>query len=149
MDNQLRIINTARSEQAINKAAQQGYWPLIKQVIPSPEIRIKYAVLQDSNTGKVQIISDYRLDRPTDKTVKVIDFTYYYPHHFESPFAAYLIPSDIKVGERVCLIDLIEDVVGQRWNQGDTYRLPSCEAIWDGKDLILQVQPILGATFSG
>jgi len=57
---------------------------------------------------------------------------------FSSPFAAYLIPKDIKMGERVLLADLIEDYMGASWNQGDTYGLESCEALLNGKDLEIQ-----------
>ena len=57
-----------------------------------------------------------------------------------SPFAAYLIPKDIVIGERVFVKDLIEDFVGKSWNQGDTYRLESCEAIWNGIDLEIQYE---------
>ena len=149
MSNDKIVIETARTKEAINEAAKKGYWPLVKPVVPLPEIQAKYAILQNKSTGQIDVINDYRTDRETDELVKVIDFTYYYPHRFEMPFAAYLIPKGLKVGERVWLSDLIEDVVGQRWNQGDAYRLQSCEAIWNGSDLILQVKPISGATFLG
>jgi hypothetical protein len=149
MDNNLRIIITARTLEAINKGAKDGYWPLVKPVIPSPAIKSKYAVYQNATTGEIDVINDYRAEDRTKGLTNVIDFTYYYPHHFESPYAAYLIPADIKVNEHVWINDLIEDVVGQMWNQGDCYRLPSCEAIWDGKDLVLQVRSIASETFVG
>lgn len=69
----------------------------------------------------------------------VLDFHFYYPHRFESPFAAYLIPKDIAVGERVLIEDVIEDYVGGRWSQGDTFRLNKCEAIWNGKEFEMQL----------
>lgn len=56
-------------------------------------------------------------------------------------FAAYLISKDIKIGERVFIEDLIEDYIGASWSQGDTYRLDSCEAIWNGTDLEIQYDP--------
>lgn len=149
MDNNLRIITTARTSEAINKAAKDGYWPLVKPVVPSPNIKSKYAVFQSQTTGEISVINDYRSENQTSRLNRVIDFTNYYPYHFESPYAAYLIPSDIKVGEHVWLDDLIEDVVGQVWNQGDSFRLPSCEAIWDGKDLILQVRSVVSETVVG
>lgn len=149
MDNNLRIITTARTLEAINKAAKDGYWPLVKPVVPSPLIKTKYAVYQNATTGEIEVINDYRAENQTTELTNVIEFTYYYPHRFDSPYAAYLIPVDIKVGEHVWLDDLIEDVVGQIWNQGDSYRLPSGEAVWNGKDLILQVKPVLGTTFVG
>ena len=149
MDNNLRIITTARTLEAINKGAKDGYWPLVKPVIPSPLIKSKYAVYQNQTSGEIKVINDFRAEPTTKEMDKVIDFTYYYPYHFESPYAAYLIPADIKVGERVWISDLIEDVVGQIWNQGDSYRLPSCEAIWDGKDLVLQIRSVASETFVG
>ena len=46
--------------------------------------------------------------------------------------------------------DLIEDYIGASWNQGDTYRLESCEAIWNGKNLeILYDQNVNRTDFIG
>ncbi len=147
-ENNIRVVKTARNKEAINEAAEQGFWPLVKPVIPSPNIKSKFAVLQDKETGKIKVVNDYRELRitlnipgdhpPSVASNAVIDWTFYYPYHFESPFAAYLIPRDIQVGETVFLEDLIEDVVGASWNQGDTYRLKGCKAVWDGKEFVLQ-----------
>lgn len=134
----LRVIKTARTSETINEAARAGFFPLVKPVSPSPEIRSKYAVIQNRKTGEIKVIGDYRASGCMEDEEFVIDFTLYYPHSFPSPFAAYLVPPDIKVGERVFLEDLIEDVVGSAWNQGDTYRLKSCIAAWDGKDFTLE-----------
>lgn len=136
---ELRIIKTARKEKKINKAAKNGFWPLIKKVIKSPKIKTKYCVTQDKKTGEIRVHEDYRDfiefgDSELANEKVIIDWTYYYPYHFKSPFAAYLVPKDIKVGEHVILEDLIEDFVGSKWNQGDTFRLHSCEAIWNGTD---------------
>ncbi|MDY0206916.1 MAG: hypothetical protein RBR82_09875 [Pseudomonas sp.] len=131
----LRVIRTARTEDEINEGARAGFFPLLKKVEPSPKIRSKYAVFQDPETGEISVISDLRHTRSRMPT---IGFTFYYPHHFPNPFAAYLIPADLQVGEKVILEDLIEDLVGQRWGQGDVYRLASSEAEWDGEDFIIQ-----------
>lgn len=42
------------------------------------------------------------------------------------------------------LEDIIEDIVGRRWNQGDTYRLKAYEAVWDGEDFEVLFQPSEG-----
>ena len=140
-ERELRVIKTARSESAINKAARNGFFPLIKKVESSEEIRSKYAILQNKKTGNIEVIGDLRDFGGDGDYEQIIDFTYYYPHHFKSPFAAYLIPKDINVGERVYLEDLIEDYIGSSWNQGDIYRLEGCEAIWNGKDFDIQYDP--------
>jgi hypothetical protein len=142
--NELHVIKTARDKESINQAAKNGYRPLIKKIEPSDKIRSKYSVIQNKQTGEIEIIGDYRMGVRMNKEIPfetVIDWTYYYPHTFNSPFAAYLIPKDIKTGERVFIEDLIEDYIGAKWNQGDTYRLESCEAIWNGTDLEIQYDP--------
>ena len=150
---ELRIIKTGRDRDIINNAARNGFKPLIKKVRPSDEIRSKYSVIQNKKTGEIKIIGDLRFDYLTDDSgdyVTVIDWTYYYPHNFKSPFAAYLIPKDIIVGEMVFVEDLIEDYIGASWNQGDTYRLESCEAVWNGKNLeILYDQNVNRTDFIG
>ena len=133
----LIVIKTARDIESINNACHEGYFPLIKPVKPLEMIRTKFSVLQNISTGEVEMIKDFRsvrnrttyfiddfdgeanTEQPEFKTV--IDWTYYYPYQFELPFAAYLIPKDLKKGNRV----YIEDFIGHAWNQGDTYRLES------------------------
>ena len=137
----LRVIKTARDEASINDAARRGFFPLVKPVQPSPEIRSKYAVIQNKVTGEIAVGGDFRWPHREARREDgefVIGFTFYYPHSFPSPFAAYLIPRDLQDGERVYLEDLIEDVVGERWNQGDAFRLMSCTAVWNGKDFDLE-----------
>lgn len=142
--NALLVIKTARDKNSINEAAKIGFRPLIKKVVQSNKIRTKYSVIQHKVTGEIEVIGDYRArlrSDDNDKFETIIDWTFHYPYKFKSPFAAYLIPNDIKVGERVFIEDLIEDYVGVQWNQGDTYRLESCEAIWNGSELEIQYDP--------
>ena len=145
--NDLIIIKTARNKDSINEAAKAGYKLIIKKVEPSSQIRSKYSVVQNINTGEIEVLGDLRirLDYDNDPNFEtIIDWTLYYPYNFESPFAAYLIPPDLEKGEIVLVEDLIEDIVGSVWNQGDAYRLESCEAIWNGEDLIIQNNPEQG-----
>lgn len=139
----MRIIKTARDQESINQAALQGLKPLVKPVIPSEKITSKYAVVQSIKTGEIEVIGDYRASAayPSEEFETVIDWTFYNPYKFNSPFAAYLVPPDINLGERVLLEDLIEDFVGSQWNQGDTFRLESCEAVWNGTDFEIQYDP--------
>lgn len=148
--NKLRVIRTARDKESINNAARVGFCPLIKKVEKSDEIRSKYAVLQNKETGEIEVLTDFRSGFIEENDYEmVIDFTFYYPHNFPSPFAAYLVPRDIKIGERVFIDDLIEDYVGARWNQGDKIRLNSCEAVWNGKDFDIQFDSSQRTDFIG
>ncbi len=54
----------------------------------------------------------------------------------------YLVPVDIKVGERVVLEDLIEDYIGSYIND-IPYRLKQCEAVWNGKDFDIDYDGVI------
>ncbi len=128
---------------SINAAAKNGFRPLIKPVTPSEEIHTMVAVFQNSETGIIQLSHDYR-SHPDG--VQVLGFTHYYPYHFPNPFAAYLIPSDLAIGEFVWLEDLIEDLVAVWGNQGHHPRLPAGVAIWNGTDFEILFDPERDAT---
>lgn len=132
-----RVIKTARTETEINKAVELGYKPLIKEVVPSEKIGVMYSLEKNLKTGKVTLLQDsWEIYSHRDDTERVIDQVYYYPYQFPSPFAAYLVPPDIAVGEKVILEDLIEDIVGAR-HKMHTYRLESAEAMWNGEKFIV------------
>ena len=168
----LRIIKTARTEEDMNKAVLKGYWPLVKRVVPSPDIKSPFYVYQNKKTGEIISMSNlsdtndlvnavrskgiYKIltegfdaDNEVEKEeeeekvedyILVIEGKDHYPYKFEKPFAAYLIPADIAVGERVFLEDVIEDYVKTIYGEV-SYRLEQCEAIWNGKDLEIQFDP--------
>lgn len=123
-----RIIKTARSKDEINAAARQGYWPVVAAVQQNPQISSWVAVYQDPETGQIETTGDHRYHPSGVRVVNVR----YYPHQFLCPYAAYLVPEDLPVGEEVWLEDVIEDIVGIWGNQGHTYRLQSAPARWDG-----------------
>lgn len=105
----LRVIKTARTENAINKAAKAGLRPLVRRVVRSEEITSKFAVYQNSLTGEIQVVYDFR-SFPKEGFEVVVGWTRYFPEVFPNPYAAYLLPRDIVAGERVFLEDLIEDL---------------------------------------
>lgn len=132
---EVRHISTARSLKAMQKGIRQGFRPLIKKIEPNPEIRTKYQVLQHRETGEVRCDGDYRaslFDGPSEEWEVIIPWTFRYPYRWDLPFAAYLLPPDLDVGEEVLLRDMIEDLPGTSWNQGDTYRLERSRARWTG-----------------
>jgi hypothetical protein len=131
-----RVIATGRTLEAINEAARSGLRPLVKPVQPSREIWSWLLIFQDPVTGEIESHGDLR-SRPQGNKQLVLESTYY-PYSFPAPFAAYLVPPDLKPGGEIWLEDLIEDVVGSRWNQGPRSRLKACAAIWNGKDFELQ-----------
>ena len=132
-----RRINTVRGEKEINQGVHEGFWPLVRQVLRSPKISSWMAVYQNEETGEIKCVGDHRWP-PKSPWKQIIQSFDYYPNVWKHEIAAYLIPSDLKIGERVFLTDLIEDRVGVFGNQGHTRRLESAYAIWEGKDFKIQ-----------
>jgi len=133
-----RVVKTGRTVEEINAAAKSGMRPLVKPVRPSDKVHDMVAVFQDPETGEVALSGDCRYQPGGNK---VIDYMLYYPYHFPNPFAAYLLPADLAVGEEVWLEDLIEDLVAVFGNQGHHPRLESAPAIWNGDDFEILFEP--------
>lgn len=131
------VIRTARTERAINAAVDEGYFPLIKAVEPSPDVHFMVGVDQDPVSGKIELLGDIRAYGEN----MVMEFRNYYPYNFPEPFAAYLIPNDLVPGQTVWLNDLIEDVVAVWGNQGYRPRLACAPAVWNGEDFEILFVP--------
>lgn len=141
----LRVIHTARNLEAINHAVEEGFFPLIKELKPSDRLFSTYCVFRNRKTNKIETAEaeqgyvqyGERYQYSPSEWEMVISYSKYYPYNFPSPFAAYLIPPDIYIGERVIIADLIEDYYGGSfWSHN--IRLETLEAIWDGSDLVVQ-----------
>jgi len=62
-----------------------------------------------------------------------------YRYHFSNPWAAYLMPADIKVGEQVFVWDVIQDRVHTHQNHGGSLRQGQAIATWKGDELDIPV----------
>ncbi len=137
-DNTLRVIKTARNLEAMNNSIKKGFKLVVKEVEQTDKFKSKYKLAQYKKTNEIMQFGDYRASNDRDYNT-LIDWTSYNPAVFENPYAAYIIPKDLKKGERVLLEDLIEHYVSGTWNQGDVFRLSRSEAIWNGKDFDVDV----------
>jgi len=129
-----RIIKTARTIKEMGAAEANGYALCKEAVIPSPQISIKEVFIRNKDTGEVttQPYNYYAVVSGTQDNTEILKIETCYPYKFPSNTAAYLLPKDLEIGERVILEDLIEDIVGADHSEG-TYRLKSAEAIWNGE----------------
>ena len=136
-----RVVKTARSKLPMNFAAIDGFNVLVKKVEENPEIQSKIAVRQDLQSQRVDFLGDYR-DRDDSGSKVVVDFFFYSPCCSSAPVAAYIVPKDIKVGERVFIPDLIENMVGSEWNQGNVSRRERAYATWNGEGFDIEPIPV-------
>ena len=135
MNNGLRVIRTIRGETAINAAKDMGLKLIELRAEVSDEFKVKYKKVKDKLTGKIVTLGDFREDHYFRKSryKTLVDWTSRNPSKFFSPFAAYIVPKDLKSGEQVLINDVITNHVSGRWNQGDVYRLSKSEATWTGR----------------
>ena len=130
----LPTIRSAFGENEINEAVSKGNIPLVKWVHQNNHrLRMKTIVYQHEETGEVYVTHDYR-DNPKDSQFKKVLEKIHYPHRRTSPVGAYLVPKDLKVGERVYLEEVLDDLIGEVYNQGDFSRLKGCTAVFLGFD---------------
>ena len=147
----LRIIRTIRGETAINSAKDMGLKLIELRAEVSDEFKIKYKKVKDKLRGKIITLGDFREDNYlNDSRYKtLVNWTSRNPSKFFSPFAAYIVPKDLKPGERVLINDVITNHVSGRWNQGDVYRLSKSEAIWTGRYFNIDVSSYAIGEFIG
>jgi hypothetical protein len=136
-----REIQTARGEEAITKAVEEGYFPLVKRVEMPEKFQRRMNVFQNKKTGEVRVIGLVHLGLfmndlyPKGKPdwEEILPRFAYYPSPPQEPIAAYLIPKNLQVGETVLLVDLIEDLIKAHIDD-DLSRLSSAYATWTGED---------------
>jgi hypothetical protein len=151
MSDDLRVISTIRGETAINAAKEMGLKLLELRAEVSDQFKVKYKKLQHRKTGEIITIGDFRDDNLYRNLgyKTLVDWTSKNPSKFFSPYAAYVIPKDLKSGERVLINDVITNHVSGRWNQGDVYRLSKSEAIWTGRYFNIDVSSYAIGEFIG
>lgn len=141
-----RIIHTARSLAAIKEGIEKGFRPFFVPNEPNGLTHQKLSIVYDHDERTLHVSNDYRSMRRTDVKGDGIYLDQDMRRH-PSPVAAYMLPLDIQLGERVYLEDLIEDRPGSGWNQGDRYRARSCFALWRGDQMELELPEKLDPSF--
>jgi len=148
----LPIITTARSFNAIGRGWNLGFWPDVRLVrYNTAEINEKMCVFQNTITGEVESVGDYRSGHRSGggDWVEVIPWTNYYSHYQKVPIAAYLIPKNLPNNSEVFVPDPIEDYVGASWNQGDAYRARNLKGKVINRKVILDPSSIERIDFMG
>ena len=138
--NDLRLIRTAWTLDDMNEALDSNFDLHFVDYHQNPQVNMKLLVVKDKDTGKIGYHSDYRL---LMKSGDILINTYYgnFPLKTTLPFAAYILPKDIKKNEYVVIGHVIEDLIEGYWNQGDTVLLTMCMARWTGDKFIYDHDP--------
>ncbi len=142
----MRRIKTVRGEKAINEMASATLRPLLVAVRVTTQ---QFAVWQHRTTGEIMLQGDMRYppgrySEGGEQWKEVLPYSAYMvgPQCGDdgTPVAAYMIPIDLRRGERVWVEEIIEAVeAGQNMSQGGIWYHQSAAAIWTGKRFRFQV----------
>lgn len=142
--NLLPVAETTYDTKYLNKAHQNGHRIVIVKRSLNPNLTIRSLLLRNRQTGEYTTASsryvNVQYGRPpieyTEEEWELIQEIegYARDRSFEQNWGAYIIPKNIKVGARVYIADLIEDVVaGAFWYSVSA--AVDAEAIWNGSTL--------------
>lgn len=144
----LRKIETARTLDTINAGIAAGFRAILETVVPNPQISHRFCLLRHRVTGQLVKVSDLRAQyRYNQEYEEILPWTRYYPYSFPSPYAAYLLPPEVKPGETVYLNDIIADYALSQ-PQGHTSRLMAGVAVWDGEKMVVDTKPLMRSLFT-
>ena len=145
-DQNMRVIYTARSVDAMNQAVKNGYKLLFKAVENRKDIGYSIIVEQNPESGEVTVSQvNYQSMNGLEG-----DNYWHKTDYKDFPVAAYLIPDDLKKDEVVWLDDLIQDI-GKKWANFDDClsRVPCSKAVWNGEDFIIDAKENLNPEILG
>lgn len=144
----LPIIQTARSLAAIEDGVLRGYRPLFVKADYASKVGRKFWVSLPPQSGELIYGSDFRcMVMPPSLKANKNWPSIFVNHDSErppSPLAAYMIPEELNPGDRVFVADIIEEIIEGTWNQGDSWRMKSGEAIWTGEVLEIEHRVPIG-----
>jgi hypothetical protein len=149
-------IETGRTEDEINEAIGNGFTPVFRDVTPCSELNKRFRILQNRSNKEIFVDEGYpnrgwkRKIEDTELWEVIVPWREYYPHHFDSPYATYLIPPRLKPGQKVILKDVIEDYYsGEQYIKGEglTNRCAALGAVWNGQDLEIEYNRYCDVSF--
>ncbi len=80
-------------------------------------------------------------EEPVELYELILDWTSYYPHKTNKPYAAYIVPKELTPGTKVKIPKVIEDIVAVI-DTGSTRRLWGPIATWTGTDLVIDIDSL-------
>ena len=69
-------------------------------------------------------------------------FISYYPFHKSEPIGAYLVPKGLKNGTHIFIDDPIENILGERWNQGGGGKASNIPGYIENNLVVLEVDKV-------
>ena len=145
----LPVVRTVFTPHQLNEAIEEGYKTIVVKRELNPRLELESMILRNIHTGEY-IQTTSRLQRvqygktieyPEDEWELVhIETGYARPSSQIKNWGAYVLPKEIKVGDRVYIEELIEDLVASAfWYSVSP--AADAEAIWNGECLEIDHAP--------
>ncbi len=148
-DKNLPVVQTVFGPHELNKAIEAGFKTIVVKRKSNPQFKLESMLLRniksgeyDQVTGRSMPVQYARtLEYPEDEWELIHKVTgYARPSSLITNWGAYVLPKDIKLGDRVYIAELIEDIVACAfWYT--VYPADDAEAIWNGEYLEIDHAP--------
>lgn len=145
----LPVVQTVFNTYELNKAIEEGFKTIVVKRKSNPQLKLESMIFRNINSGEYaqatgrSMIVQYgtELEYPEDEWELIHKQTgYARPSSLITNWGAYVLPKDIKVGDRVYIEELIEDIVASAfWHSVSP--ADDAEAIWNGKYLEIDHAP--------
>ena len=139
----LRVVKTVRNLNELTSDICKTNHVMFQRVTRNPSFATERMLLRsyaDLTIVDVPSRSFHRRDGWHEYSEEEWELVYFFKsysgNNSDEGWAAYLVPIDAEVGERFYISELIEDVVAERF-WGSIIPAIDGEAIWSGKDLVL------------
>jgi hypothetical protein len=142
-ENELRVIKTVYEADLLNEFISGGRTYIIRDIKRTQKLYSERLLLRNYDTGMFEEVPareffvqyGTRMSFPENQWELVRDYKIYFrdrknPH----PWAAYILPENVKIGERLYIDDIIEDILMEKfWNS--KYAASDGECVWNGSDI--------------
>ena len=146
-DENLRIIKTIREKNytkySLSAEDRNKNHLITKTIVPNKDFFSSRIILQNYKTGEIKKVTSRKMyiqygeekNYPINEWEELLSYQIYQGSKEDLyTWAMYLVPRDAKVGERFYIVDIIDDIVAERF-WGGIYRAKSGVGIWNGRNL--------------
>ena len=145
----LPVVQTVFNTYELNNAIEEGFKTIVVKRKSNPQLKLESMIFRNINSGEyaqatgrsMNVQYATTLEYPEDEWELIHKQTgYARPSSLITNWGAYVLPKDIKVGDRVYIEELIEDIVASAfWHSVSP--ADDAEAIWNGEYLEIDHAP--------
>ncbi len=138
----LPVVKTCYDLHRLNEAIKHGHKICIMKITEQPQLCLSGLLLQNKSSGEYTLVKERRVYRRSGifeysveewETIHEVN-GYARTRRAHQGWGAYILPLDVKLGDRVYVDDLLEDSVSSKFWYSVVAAVDG-EGIWDGSSI--------------